>query len=118
MQHVSRRSAIGLLGGTALAAPWVARAAGKSVTIGMDFSITGSDAESSIRARDGALMAIEDFNQNGGPGGYHLNTLVLEKRGLATATPAEANGVAAESAAPPAAPASRKRQAAPAPSES
>jgi branched-chain amino acid transport system substrate-binding protein len=84
MQHYSRRSAIGLLGGTALAAPWVARAAGKSVTIGMDFSITGSDAESSIRARDGALMAIEDFNANGGPGGYHLNTLVLDD-GTATA---------------------------------
>ncbi len=55
-----------------------ARADEKFVTIGMDFSLTGSDADSSARARDGALMAIDDANANGGPGGYKLRVMVLD----------------------------------------
>jgi recombination protein RecA len=47
-----------------------------------------------------------------------ISRKVLEKRGLAVAAaPAETNGVAAEPVATPTAPASRKRQAAPTPSE-
>ena len=79
-RDITRRST--LLIGASFAAP--ARAAAKSVTIGIDLTLTGADAETAIQSRGAALMAIDDFNANGGPGGYHLNALVLDD-GTATA---------------------------------
>ena len=87
MHMLSRRATLGTLASSALI--WFdtrssAKADEKFVTVGMDFSLTGSDADSSARARDGALMAIDDVNADGGPGGYHLRVLVLDD-GTATA---------------------------------
>jgi branched-chain amino acid transport system substrate-binding protein len=80
---ITRRSTL-LIGASlaSLAAP--ARAPAKSVTIGIDLTLTGADAETAIQSRGAALMAIDDCNANGGPGGYHLSALVLDD-GTATA---------------------------------
>jgi len=59
-------------------------AAGKSVTIGIDLSLTGADAETAVRIKDGFDLAIDEANAKGGAGGYHLNVLLLDD-GTATA---------------------------------
>jgi branched-chain amino acid transport system substrate-binding protein len=87
MNPVGRRSTFRLLVGSALtglAAPYVARAADKSVTVGIDLSLTGADAETAQRIKDGFMMAIDEANAKGGPAGYHINVLMLDD-GTATA---------------------------------
>jgi branched-chain amino acid transport system substrate-binding protein len=87
MNTIGRRSTIGLLAGSALAGlakPHAARAADKSVTVGIDLSLTGADADTAVRIKDGFLMAIDEANAKGGPGGYHVNVLLLDD-GTATA---------------------------------
>ncbi len=87
MNLIGRRSTVRLLGGSALAglaAPYVARAAEKSVTVGIDLSLTGADADTAVRIKDGFLMAIDEANAKGGAGGYHINVLLLDD-GTATA---------------------------------
>ncbi len=81
----SRRSAIQLLAGAALlpALRTPARAADKTLRIGINLSLTGGDAESGARIRDGALMAIDDANAAGAVPGYRLEAVVLDD---ATAT--------------------------------
>jgi branched-chain amino acid transport system substrate-binding protein len=59
-------------------------AADKTVTIGIDLPLTGADAQSALKIKDGAIMAFDEANEKGGPGGYHLNILVLDD-GTATA---------------------------------
>ena len=59
-------------------------AADKSVTIGIDLSLTGADAETAVRIRDGFMLAIDEANAKGGAAGYHLNVLLLDD-GTATA---------------------------------
>ena len=51
--------------------------------IGLNFSLTGGDAESAARMRDGALMAIDEANAKGAVKGYKLEAMVLDD---ATAT--------------------------------
>ncbi len=81
---MTRRSAVGLLAGTALVSTLGgARAADKVVKIGLNFSLTGGDAESAARMRDGALMAIDEANAKGTVKGYKLEPMVLDD---ATAT--------------------------------
>ena len=83
---ITRRSAVQLLAGTAIAstAGSSAWAAGeKTIKIGINFSLTGGDAESSMRMRDGALMAIDEANAKGTVKGYKLEAVVLDD---ATAT--------------------------------
>lgn len=87
MYSIGRRSTFRLLAGTALGGatlPRFARAASKSVTIGIDLSLTGADADTAVRIKDGFLLAIDDANAKGGPGGYHVNVLLLDD-GTATA---------------------------------
>jgi branched-chain amino acid transport system substrate-binding protein len=83
---ITRRDAGRLIAGSALAATIGAPAfaAGKSVTIGLDLSLTGADAESAKRVEYGALMAIDDANAAGGVGGYMINAMPLDD-GTATA---------------------------------
>lgn len=71
-------AAAGLLGSTSVFA------ADKSVTIGIDLSLTGADAETAVRIRDGFDLAIDEANAKGGADGYHLNVLLLDD-GTATA---------------------------------
>ena len=82
---ITRRSAVGLLAGTALASTVgsPAHAADKVIKIGLNFSLTGGDAESAARMRDGALMAIDEANAKGTVKGYKIEPVVLDD---ATAT--------------------------------
>ncbi|HYM73219.1 MAG TPA: branched-chain amino acid ABC transporter substrate-binding protein [Stellaceae bacterium] len=59
-------------------------AAEKTVTIGMSLSLTGADAQSAQKVRDGAMMAIDEANAKGGVAGYKITALVLDD-GTATA---------------------------------
>jgi branched-chain amino acid transport system substrate-binding protein len=56
----------------------------KAITIGIDLSLTGADAETATRIRDGFMLAIDEANEKGGAAGYHLNVLLLDD-GTATA---------------------------------
>ena len=87
MHIIGRRSACQVLAGSAmagLAMPYVARAAQKAVTVGIDLSLTGADADTAVRIKDGFLMAIDEANAKGGPGGYRVGVMMLDD-GTATA---------------------------------
>jgi branched-chain amino acid transport system substrate-binding protein len=83
--RLTRRSALTLLGSTALAgvAP-LARAAGKSVTVGIALPLTGAGSEDATNILHGAVLAFEEANAKGGPGGYQINIMTLDN-GTATA---------------------------------
>jgi branched-chain amino acid transport system substrate-binding protein len=53
-------------------------AADKSVTIGVNFPLTGADSESAARMEDGALLALDDANAKGGVAGYKINLMLLD----------------------------------------
>lgn len=83
--HLARRSALTLLGSSALAGLLrAARAESKFVTIGINLPLTGASAEDATTILHGALLAIEEANARGGVGGYEIRTLVLDD-GTATA---------------------------------
>jgi branched-chain amino acid transport system substrate-binding protein len=67
-----------------LASVATAHAADRSVTIALDFSLTGADASGGARMKNGALLAIEQANAAGGVSGYHIEPLILDD-GTATA---------------------------------
>ena len=77
---IAARLAAVLLVGLAPAA----HAADRSVTIAIDFSLTGADASSAARMKNAALLAIEQANAAGGVSGYHIDPLILDD-GTATA---------------------------------
>src|ERR1041385_78696 len=83
---LSRRALIVYLPAADLAASAAANAfaADKTVTIGVSLSLTGADAQSAQKVRDGALMAIEEANAKGGVAGYKIEAMVLDD-GTATA---------------------------------
>ena len=83
---ITRRSATQLLAGAAAVASVGGRAhaaAEKTVQIGINFSLTGGDAESAQHMRDGTLMAIDEANARGTVKGYKIVPMVLDD---ATAT--------------------------------
>src|ERR1700758_2425897 len=86
---LSRRSLIIQLSTTALVgalmtrARWAA-AADKSVKIGINLPFTGADAHDAELIKDGALLAIDDANAQGGVAGYKIDVLLLDD-GTATA---------------------------------
>jgi len=47
-------------------------AADKSVTVGLDLSLTGADAESAKRVQYGAMTAFDETNAKGGVNGYKI----------------------------------------------
>jgi branched-chain amino acid transport system substrate-binding protein len=61
-----------------------ALAAGKSVTVGINVPLTGSDAENAILIKNGAVMAVDEANEKGGVAGYHIDVWILDD-GTATA---------------------------------
>src|SRR6478672_361288 len=61
-----------------------AQAADAVIRIGLDLSLTGADAESALRIKNGALMAFEDINARHDIPGYRLEPLILDD-GTATA---------------------------------
>ena len=83
---LSRRTLVLHLPAVALTAGAAGRAfaADKTVTIGMSLSLTGADAQSAQKVKEGAQMAIEEANAQGGVAGYKINVVVLDD-GTATA---------------------------------
>jgi branched-chain amino acid transport system substrate-binding protein len=53
-------------------------AADNSVTIGLNFPLTGADAESAARMEDGALLALDEAKAEGGVAGYKIHLLLLD----------------------------------------
>ncbi len=74
-RRFTRRTTVGLAVGLAMAGlldlPAV-RAADKSVTVGLDLSLTGADAESAKRVEYGAMTAFDEANAKGGVNGYKI----------------------------------------------
>jgi branched-chain amino acid transport system substrate-binding protein len=56
----------------------MARAASQSVTIGIDLSLTGADAETANLIKDGFMLAIDEANAKAGPDDIHVNVLMLD----------------------------------------
>jgi branched-chain amino acid transport system substrate-binding protein len=84
---LTRREAVQLIAMTAAAvtlAGVAAQAADAAIKIGLDLSLTGADAESATRIRNGALMAFEELNARRELPGYTLEPLILDD-GTATA---------------------------------
>jgi branched-chain amino acid transport system substrate-binding protein len=83
---LSRRTLIIQLPAATLVGSIAARAlaADKEVTIGINLPLTGADAQSALKIKDGAVMAIDEANEAGGAAGYKLNVLLLDD-GTATA---------------------------------
>jgi branched-chain amino acid transport system substrate-binding protein len=74
-RHVTRRSAIRATASLALTGALGLRptqAADKSVTVGLDLSLTGADAESAKRVEYGAMTAFDEANAKGGVNGYKI----------------------------------------------
>src|SRR6516164_9048823 len=86
---LSRRSLIiqlsttALVGALATRVRWAA-AADKSVKIGINLPFTGADAHDAELIKDGALLAIDEANAQGGVAGYKIEVLLLDD-GTATA---------------------------------
>src|SRR5271169_6948228 len=86
---LSRRSLILHLSTTALVGALAMRArlaaaADKSVKIGINLPFTGADAHDAELIKDGALLAIDEANAQGGVAGYKIEVLLLDD-GTATA---------------------------------
>jgi branched-chain amino acid transport system substrate-binding protein len=85
--HPTRRALTKLLGSAAVASlvrGGAARAEDRSVTVGITLPLTGSGAEDAVNILHGAVLAIEEANAAGGPGGYHIDIETLDN-GTATA---------------------------------
>jgi branched-chain amino acid transport system substrate-binding protein len=82
-RHFIYLSTTALVG--AAAARWrTTRAANKTITIGINLPFTGADAHDAELIKDGAMLAIDEANQQGGVAGYKLEVLQLDD-GTATA---------------------------------
>ncbi len=72
---ITRRNAARLAAGVAAAAALPIQplwAADKTVTVGINLSLTGADAESAKRIQYGAMMAFDEANAKGGVNGYKV----------------------------------------------
>jgi branched-chain amino acid transport system substrate-binding protein len=86
-RSITRRTMIGTGAATAMTATLgsrKSRAVEKSVTVGLDVSLTGATAESSKRVQWGAMMAFDEVNAQGGVNGYKIVVTVYDD-GTATA---------------------------------
>jgi branched-chain amino acid transport system substrate-binding protein len=72
-RFITRRTAIRSAAGVAVATTFhPAWAADKSITVGINLSLTGADAESAKRIENGAIMAFDEANAKGGVNGYKI----------------------------------------------
>src|SRR5271166_6903676 len=86
---LSRRSILISLSTTALVGAFAGSrspvlAADKTLTIGINLPFTGADARDAELIKDGAMLAIDEANAQGGVGGYKIEVLLLDD-GTATA---------------------------------
>ncbi|WP_428483492.1 branched-chain amino acid ABC transporter substrate-binding protein [Rhodopila sp.] len=78
--RIMRRTAARAIAGVAVSAALglnplalrPARAADKTVGVGLDLSLTGADAEGAKRIENGAMMAFDEANAKGGVNGYKI----------------------------------------------
>jgi branched-chain amino acid transport system substrate-binding protein len=59
-------------------------AADKTVKVGIDVSLTGAGAEDAILVKNGAMLAVDEANANGGVAGYTIEPMITDD-GSATA---------------------------------
>ena len=83
MTQLSRRAALGGLTAAAILPTVNARAADKTLVIGLDLPLTGTAADSANLIRYGVETAIATLNDKGGVAGYRFELLTLDD---ATAT--------------------------------
>jgi branched-chain amino acid transport system substrate-binding protein len=85
---LSRRSLLICLSATALVGAFagldLAHAADKTIKVGINLPFTGADAHDAELIKDGALLAIDEANAQGGVAGYKIEILLLDD-GTATA---------------------------------
>lgn len=84
---LTRRAAAQLLATTAVAAALgsvSAQAADKIIKVGLDLSLTGADAESAQRIKNGALMGFDQINAKNELAGYKIQPVIYDD-GTATA---------------------------------
>src|SRR6202035_503897 len=85
---LSRRSLLICLSTTALVGALagldLAHAADKTIKVGINLPFTGADAHDAELIKDGALLAIDEANAQGGVAGYKIQLLILDD-GTATA---------------------------------
>jgi branched-chain amino acid transport system substrate-binding protein len=85
---ITRRHASKLIltaaGSATLLRAGAAAAAEQTVRIGISMSFTGADAESAARAKNGAMLAIDEANASGKLKGFKFEALILDD-GTATA---------------------------------
>src|SRR6202045_668682 len=85
---LSRRSLLISVSTTALIGAFagldLAHAADKTVKVGINLPFTGADAHDAELIKDGALLAIDEANAQGGVAGYKIEVLLLDD-GTATA---------------------------------
>jgi branched-chain amino acid transport system substrate-binding protein len=80
---ITRRTAARLFAGTAAAVAFgarlrPARAADKTIKVGVDLSLTGADAEDAVRIKNALVMAIDDANKKKLVEGYTFELLTLD----------------------------------------
>src|SRR5438270_3838479 len=79
---LSRRSLLLSVSTTALVGALyglnLAHAADKTIKVGINLPFTGADAHDAELIKDGALLAIEEANEQGGVAGYKINVIVLD----------------------------------------
>lgn len=82
-RRFDRREALALGAATAasLASPWVARAAAKSIKIGMVTILSGRVATLGVSSRNAALLEIEKINAAGGLAGRTIELIVRDSKG-------------------------------------
>src|SRR5215470_10219268 len=86
---LSRRSLLIHLSTTALVGTLAARshltfAADRTIKIGINLPFTGADAHDAELIKDGALLALDEANAQGGVAGYKIDVMLLDD-GTATA---------------------------------
>jgi len=79
---LSRRSLLVSVSTTALIGTFagldLAYAADKTVKVGINLPFTGADAHDAELIKDGALLAIDEANTQGGVAGYKIEILLLD----------------------------------------
>jgi branched-chain amino acid transport system substrate-binding protein len=80
LNSIARAACAGVLVAlfSATVLPPGARAAGETLKIGIDMPISGADAAIGVPTANGAVLAVEEANKRGLPGGYKLDVNLLD----------------------------------------
>src|SRR5215510_3620747 len=81
---LTRRAVAQFLAVVAASGGAVAQAAERVIKVGVNLSLTGADAESAARIKNGVLMALDEINARRDLPGHRIEPLILDD-GTATA---------------------------------